>query len=133
MRCGSSVGAVTPPATISDELRRAFEDRDLDRLGALFTDDVRWGDDNHPRTCRNRADVVATFARLMAAGVTGRVTDAREGPDGVLCHLSVDWPDPGHQDDRSLFHVYALRDGRICEIRRFDDRASAEEAAGLAG
>jgi len=33
--------------------------------------------------------------------------------------------------DHVLFHVYLVRDGRIAEIRRYDDRPSAAEAAGV--
>lgn len=113
-------------------LRRAFADQDLVALGALLTDDVRWGDDDHPRKCRSRNDVVATFSRLLGEGVGGEITSLEEGPDAVLCELRVTWPNEAdRRRGQRIFHVYQLKDGRICEIRRFDDRRSAREAARL--
>jgi ketosteroid isomerase-like protein len=122
------------PGTLAVDLQRAYETRDLELLGSLLTDDARWGDDDgHPRSCRSRADVVRTFARLMEAGVGGRITELHEGPEGIVCRLAVDFPEGvlNQDDDHDLFHVYHVRDGRISEIRRFNDRQSAIEAAGL--
>lgn len=62
----------------------------------------------------------------------GHITELATGPSGILCGLTVDWPDGDPRStDTSLFHMYIVRDGQICEIRRYDDRGSAAEAAGL--
>jgi ketosteroid isomerase-like protein len=118
--------------SLADQVRRAFNTHDLDTFGALLSHDVRWGDADHPRGCRNRSDVLATFARLLDSGVDGSITELVTGTDGILCALRVEWPtDDPRAWDRSLYHVYLVRDGRICEIQRYDDRASAAGAAGV--
>lgn len=117
---------------IAEGLRRAYETRDLSLLAALLADDVRWGDVNHPRGCRTRGDVLATFGALMADGVDGEIAELVEGDNGLLCRLEVHWPDPtARPDDRELFHKYLVRDGLIAEIQRYDDRPSAAHAAGV--
>lgn len=76
--------------------------------------------------------MLATFSRLLAEGADGEVTEVATGSRGVVCGLSLSWPTPDvHPDDRQLFHVYLVRDDRIVEIQRYDDRRSAEAAAGL--
>jgi ketosteroid isomerase-like protein len=125
-------GTVDDTADLADRLRAALTARDLDAFGMLLSDDVRWGSDDHPRKCRSRSDVLATFARLMSEGAEGAITELAVGTDGILCGLAVAWPTPSqHPDDRNLFHVYLVRDGRIVEIQRYDDRDSAAEAAGI--
>ena len=94
---------------------------------------MQWGDVGHPRTCRNRAQVLRTFANVMGEGGDGDVTEMAEGTEGILCGLSVHWPQGVRRGRRSsLFHVYLVRDGKIAEIRPFDDRPPAAAAAGVA-
>jgi len=120
-------------ADIAERLRAALSAQDLDAFGTLLADDVRWGSDDHPRACRNRSDVLATFARLLSEGAEGAITELAVGTKGVLCGLAVKWPAPSqHPHDRDLFHVYLVREGRIVEIQRYDDRSSAAQAAGAA-
>jgi hypothetical protein len=78
-----------------------MEARDVDAIGALLTDDARWGDGDQPRACRSRSDVVATMRTLMGEGLR-----------------------------TLIYQVYMLRDAQISEIRAFDDLPSALEAAG---
>jgi ketosteroid isomerase-like protein len=118
----------TDSAPVMTRLRSAFETRDLDALAPLLADDVRWGDDDdHPRTCRNAQQVVSTFARAMD-DAEATITEMVEGTNGILCGLDVHWRD-GRQVE--LFQVFLLRDGRVAEIRGYDDRRSAAQAAGL--
>ena len=113
-------------------LRIAIETRDLDTFGALLADDVRWGDDTHPRRCRSRADVVATMARGLGQGGAAQLVELTAGADGVLCGLDVQWPDQaGRPSARRLYHAYIVRGGLIGEIRPFDHRNAAAEAVGV--
>ncbi len=134
--CRWDNGAVTQPTgdatSISDRIRQAYSTRNLDALAPLLAEDVTWGDPGHPRGCRNRSDVLATYSRLMSEGVDGEVTELRQGTTGLLCGLTAHWPDgtQGH-DDRNVFHVYRISNGLITRIDRFDDRDSAAEAAGI--
>jgi ketosteroid isomerase-like protein len=132
-RCDN--GAMTQPmgdiASIADQIRQAYSTRNLDALAPLLAEDVTWGDPAHPRGCRNRSDVLATFSRLMADGVDGKVTELSQGTTGLLCGLAAHWPAGTGEPDQSVFHVYRIGDGLITRIDRFDDRDSAAEAAGL--
>lgn len=120
----------TDDCSLLDQIQEAFAKRDLRLLAALLTDDVRWGDDDHPRRCRNRADVLGTFSRLMDEGVEGDIVRLVRGDRGVLCELSVRWPE-GMAGRTSVWQVYLLADDKIAEIRGYDDRQSAAEAAGV--
>ena len=125
-----TVGSDLP---LAEKVRRALVSHDLQAFGALLSDDVTWGDVGHPRGCRNRSDVLATFGQLLDKGVDGRITELEAGTAGILCGLTVDWAegDPRASDSSILFHVYIVRDCQICQIRRYDDRDSAARAAGV--
>lgn len=117
---------------LAERIREALNSSDLDAFGKLLGNNVRWGSDDHPRACRNREDVIATFRRLMNEGAQGNVTELAKGEKGILCRLSITWPAPSeHLMDRKLYHVYLIRDNKIVEIQRFDDRPSASVAAGI--
>lgn len=116
---------------IADQITTAFATKDLDLLGRVLADDVHWGDDDSPNQCRSRADVVATFARLLGEGVDGTVTEAIVGTDGIAVLLHVEWPNPGDGREADFYQAYVVRDGLVTEIQRHDDRRSA--LAALAG
>jgi ketosteroid isomerase-like protein len=115
--------------TIAERIRSAFANRDFDSFGELVADDARWGDDDHPNRCRGRRDVLANYRRLVDQGVTGDVAETKTGPAGVMCELRVEWPGGADRSGpTTLFQVFLVRDGRIVEIRGYDDRESAFEA-----
>jgi hypothetical protein len=113
---------------IAHQLTRAFATKDLDAFGRLLADDARWGDDDHPRRCRSRADVISTFDRLLGEGVDGEVTETILGPCGVALRLHVQWPDPVDDRGVNFYQCYLVHDGLITEIQRHDDRHSAVAA-----
>jgi hypothetical protein len=115
----------------ADRIRKVLEDADLNGFESLLADDVRWGDDDHPRACRSRSDVMSIFSAMYREGVTASVDEVIEGPVGVVCHLRVNWPAQDRPDGGDLYHLYVLRGELIAEIRRYDDRRSAVEAAGV--
>ena len=112
-------------------VRASFESRDLVAFGELLSDDVRWGDDHHPRGCRNRAQVIATFQNALANGLDGTINELVVGTNAILCGLNVSWPTGAPRSAESIYHVYLIRDNLIAAIQRFDDRASAATAAGI--
>jgi hypothetical protein len=113
-----------------DQIREAFGNRDLTLLAPLLAEDVTWGEVDTPRGCRNRTEVLDTFAQLMDAGVSGDIVELAQGSSGILCQLSVTWPD-GTSGATTIWQVYMLRGDEIAEIRGYDDRESAATAAGL--
>ncbi len=117
--------------SIGDALRRALSTKDLASLRPLLAEDVRWGDDGHPRSCRGREAVLSLMTARLAEGAEATIAEITPGPAGVLCELDVSWPPGSGRPARRTFHVYELRHGRIVEIHAFEDRASAATTAGL--
>lgn len=70
-----------------DEVRAAYERRDLEGLAALLADDVTWGEPGVPGSCHERRGVVATFRRQLDAGLAGEVVSVVGFPGGVVVHL----------------------------------------------
>lgn len=118
------------PRWLEARLRACLATRDLAGFGTLLADDVRWGDDTHPRRCRGRAQVVARFAELMSSGVTADVVETATGPAGVMCRMHVHWPEPAdRRRGVEFFHLYLVdAAGRVGELRRYNDERSAREA-----
>jgi len=118
-------------STVDDialELQRVFATRDLDALGNLLADDARWGDDDAINKCRNRQQVVGTFARLLDEGADGGVDEMRVGRTVSCANCTSGGSDRPRRE--SFYHLYFVREGRIVEIRRYDDRDSAIAALG---
>ena len=116
---------------LAQGLRDALEGHDLDALASLMSPVVTWGDVNDSRGCRDRSEVVATFARLRDAGVRARVNDVITGPRGVLVNLSVHWPVGADPSPTSTVHqVYMVNKGVIVEVVGFDDPVTALDAIG---
>lgn len=125
----TTVSGVSGEPDVAAQLRAAYEQRDLAVLRPLLADDVRWGSDDHPNRCRRPEDVLRTFTRGLNAGATADVIDVGTGPAGVAVRLRVHWPDvQDRARGEEFFHVFLLRDGLIAEIRRYDDRESAQAA-----
>ncbi|MHB8827487.1 MAG: nuclear transport factor 2 family protein [Acidimicrobiales bacterium] len=118
--------------SLAERLRAALDDGDLPSLGALLHDDVTWGENDTPRGCRNRDDVLRTLDKLRASGVRARVAEVADGPTGIMCHLRVDWPDASDDiDNTDIFQVYLLRGGFIGEIRGCESRNDALILSGI--
>ncbi len=72
-------------------------------------------------------------ARARRLRYNADITEVAAGSRGLLCGLAERWPASATgRQDRELFHVYLVRDGRIAEIEPYDDRAAAARAAGVA-
>lgn len=118
--------------TLAEKVREALDAHDIAAFSGLLHEDVTWGDTNDPRGCRDRSEVLATFSHLLSKGVDGHVTLVETGSAGVLCGLSVQWPEGDPRElDRRMYHVYIVQGGRIVEIQRHDEYAAAARAAGI--
>ena len=113
---------------IADQLRTAFNARDIDTFRGLLAEGARWGEDpDAPNTCHNRAEIIAHVKRLLDEGVRASIIDTTAGPRGVACLLEVEWPDPdgAPPDHLSFYQVYLVTDGVVGEIQGHDDQDSA--------
>lgn len=103
------------------QVRAAYDHRDLEAFASLLAPDVTWGDPGHPRGCRNRDDVLAIYRAALDTAAGVEVVSVEAAPAGVLVHLRL--------PDRDRWQLLAVRDERIVEIRGYEDAGSAEEAA----
>lgn len=117
---------------LAEQIRAAFAAHDFEAFGAMLSDDVRWGDDDNPRSCRNRKQVLATFASALARGLDGTIGEIVPGTKGILCRLDIDQsPLAPQRLSEPLYHVYLVKDRHIFVIEPHHDRASAASAAGV--
>jgi hypothetical protein len=117
-----------PMETLAASLRDALNTRDMTAFRALIAENARWGyggpDDE--RTCHNRNEIIATYKRLLATGVTGTVVETTTGPAGVACILKVDWPDKApNRRGPTIYQTFIVTDGLITYIEGHDNREQA--------
>jgi hypothetical protein len=113
---------------IAQQLRTAFNARDIDTFRGLLAEDARWGEDpDAPNTCHNRAEIVAHIKRLLDEGLRASIEQTTTGPRGVACLLEVEWPDPESAPPGrdSFYQVYVVTDALVTEIQGHDDQDSA--------
>lgn len=120
-------------AIAAAQLQAAFESRDLQALGDVLDDDVRWGGaEDTPETCHSRAAVLERLAHQRANGVEAHVIEVVPGHHAVLLGLSIKRP-VGADASRAhnVYQVLSLRTGRVVDIRGYPDRATAAARAGI--
>jgi hypothetical protein len=110
------------PAPLIERTRDAIVNRDPEAFVSLLAEDVRWGDDGHPRSCRNRSDVRRMFAQALTQGTDAELVDLVEAPRGMLATLRIFRTG---ESEEVVFHAYLVTDGLIGEVRRFEDHESA--------
>lgn len=115
-----------------DQLRAAFESRELEQLLGLMDENVLWRgiqqpDDETP-VCRSRADVREVLERYLARGGTGYPEILAEVGDSVVVDPR---PDPPALLAETLHQVYTFRGPRIVLMQDFPDRASALASVAL--
>ena len=110
---------------LAGQVCTALEDADLDGYRDLLDPGVTWGAPDDPRPgCRNRDQVLAWYRRGRAPGMRARVTETEVGGDRILVGLEVVGRDAtGAPVQR--WQVLTVPDGRIVDIRGFEDRATA--------
>lgn len=108
-------------------LRDALESQDVAAFSALLAPGVTWGapDDPNP-PCRNRRQVVQWYQRGLDRGVSAVVSEVTSVGHRVLVGLIVTGnPDGDPAAPFQRWQVLALADGRVRDIRGFEDRPSA--------
>ena len=106
----------------------AMASGNLDEISALLAPDARWGSPEEPvPTCSNRGEIMDWYRAAIDAGASASVTETFVRGENIVVGLVVsgvgDGPEHGHGD---RWQVLTVRDGRIAEIRGYDDRRDAE-------
>ena len=127
--------ATGEPAELSERVRSALQSGDLGVIRELLDPGARWGAPEGPydADCQNRDQVVAWWARARAAGARAVVTEVTAGPGALLVGLEVTGTAAAREagGPAGRWQVLTVRDGRIADIRGFDDRAAAAKRAGV--
>lgn len=121
-------------ADVAERVAEALASGDLSAYSSMLSDDVRWTPRHEPTSgCRNREEVLDWYRRAQAAGADAIVTEVVAGESAILVGLQVTGTEAaraaGATADR--WQVMDVRDGRVCEITGFDDRAEAAARAGV--
>ena len=119
---------------IAERVREALGSADLSAFADLLDPAVRWGaPDDMEGGCQNRKQVLDWYRRGRDAGARASVTEVVPNGDKILVGLRVTGTpaadDLGGAADR--WQVLTVADGRVIDIRGFDDRAEAAVRVGL--
>lgn len=131
----AEASAAEQPATLAGRVRSALEGGDLNAIKDLLDPGARWGAPEGPggADCRNRDQVLAWWASAQAAGARAVVTEVTGGPGMLLVGLEVTGTAAAREAGGTVrrWQVLTVRDGRISDIRGFDDRTEAAARAGV--
>jgi uncharacterized glyoxalase superfamily protein PhnB len=120
---------------VAARVRDALEPLDLDALGALLDDNVRWGgEDETPETCHTRTAVLNRLRQQRQDGLETTVLEVAPGIRGILVALKVRQPaHAGHDHDHewTAYQALTVHDQRILDIRGCANRYSAAVRAGV--
>ncbi|MGH9090346.1 MAG: nuclear transport factor 2 family protein [Acidimicrobiales bacterium] len=115
---------------VVDRIRAALASGDVDDFAVLLAPDVTWGapgSENPP--CRSDRDVLRWYRRALDRGVRGTVTEVTPAEAGVLVGLMVTGsPTAEDLGQVERWQVLAVSDGRVTDIRGYEDRAAAVAA-----
>jgi ketosteroid isomerase-like protein len=127
--------AAPESAVLTERVKSALESGDLDAIRDLLDPGARWGAPEGPSgaDCHNRDQVIAWWAGARAAGAQAVVTEVTAGAGTLLVGLDVTGTPAAHEAGGTAerWQVLTVRDGRIADIRGFDDRAAAAARAGV--
>ncbi len=116
------------PLPLLDRLREALISGNLESLGSLLADDVRWGPpDVSSPPCKRRDDVLSWYKRAQDAGASAEVIDIVELGSQIVVGLKVRRA-PG-DTVKERWQIYTVRNGAISDIVGFEDRESAIDRA----
>jgi hypothetical protein len=119
--------------TIAEPLRAAYESGDLTAIGALLSPDVAWGapEQKNP-TCKNRDQVLRWYGNGRASRAQGRVIEVTVAGQRLLVGLAItSGPDPADAMAPERWQVLTIGPEGVCDIRGYEDRTSAAEAAAV--
>jgi len=118
---------------LAERVKAALEAADVAGFRDLLHPDVTWGPpDDDASGCHNRSEVIAWHERGRASGATAEVTEVTAGTDKLLIGFRVVGTRGAAARDGEVdrWQVLTVRDGKVIDIRGFDDRAEAARRVG---
>lgn len=115
-------------------VRAALSAGDLDAYQELLDPDVQWGaPDDTQWGCKNRGQVLSWYKAAREGGMSATVNEVVAGDGCLLVGLTVSGPPAEESPTGTVerWQVLKVKDGRIADIRGFDDRDVAAARAGV--
>jgi len=120
---------------VAAALRDALDPINLNALGTLLDENVRWGGpEDTPETCHSRADVLNWLDKRRQGGRETTVLEVVPGEYGILLTLNVRQPaQPGHDHDHhwTAYQALKVHGHHVVDIRPCPNRYSAAMRAGV--
>jgi len=119
---------------LAESVAAALGSANLDAFAHLLAPDVGWGPPDDPVSgCHNRTEVLGWYRASRQRGMRAEVTEVVAGTDKLLVGLRVFGPPPAADIDGAVerWQVLTVSEGKVSDIRGFDDRAEAVRRAGL--
>jgi len=114
---------------IAEKVRVALDSADLELFSDLLDPRVTWGAPGDPSpACQTRAQVLAWYANGRAAGRRGHVRTVTTHEDKILVAMTVTSPEEAGSD---RWQVLTVANGRVIDIRGYDEEVDALAAAGV--
>jgi hypothetical protein len=113
---------------LADRIGRALQSADLDAYCELLDPRVSWGPPDEPKSgCHSREEVLTWYRRAHAEGVRATVTETAVTHDKILVGLRVRDVAEVVDDigEANRWQVLTIVDGKVLDIRGFDDREEA--------
>lgn len=114
---------------LAELVTSAMASGSLDDIFALLAPDARWGAPEEPvPRCSNRDQIIDWYREARDAGASASVTETSVRGENIVVGLVLSGVGSGpvHRRRGELWQVLTVRDGRIVEIRDYDDRRDAE-------
>lgn len=122
----------TDVTRVAASVRTALESADLDAFADLLDLHVTWGAPGDPSPpCQNRNQVLDWYRRGRAEGRRAHVLDVTSHHDKILIAMTVTDPHHPTGDAHERWQVLTVTDGRVVDIRGYDDHDDATAAAGI--
>lgn len=117
---------------LASQVRTALQSADLEAYRELLDPACAWGPpDDATSGCHSRDEVLAWYRGRHASGARADVVETVVGDDTILVGLEVHGtPAVAEGDTVVRWQVLTVAEGRITDIRGFDDR---DEALGRMG
>ena len=123
----------TSVAYVAQQVRAALDAADLEQFAELLDPRVTWGAPGDPSPpCQSREQVLAWYAQGRADGRRARIRHVATNDDKIMVTMSVMSPDgSGNTTEADRWQVLTVANGRVTDIRGYDDEPAASAAAGL--
>lgn len=116
---------------LAQSVRLALQSADLDAYRELLDPHVTWGPpDDDVSGCHNREEVLKWYQLGRDSGVRADVVETAVKGDTILVGLNIHpAPDKGG-DDALRWQILKVANGRVTDIRGFEDREEAVRRMG---